>query len=263
MRVSVFALFAVMALASFSVVSPARANSAQVFPDGWSLSQVQVNATVGASCRYTARLPVFLAVIPEIEGVPSFTPNEGRERVRKLVNRRIREGVLRSVDDMINSTDEVNVCSSEGTNERTSEASFEVAHADADLVSFRFKSYGYWGGAHGGQGITGLAIDLRTGRVYSLPEIFAPTALGSIVASIRVELERLGKYYPDWFATWAAETTSLEKLPGFTFDARGVWIHIPEYAVASYADGPTDVLVPWAQLRVHLRPGTPFHRFQF
>ena len=263
MRVSVFTVFTAMALSSISFLSAAKANSAQVFPDGWSLSQVQVNVNVGVSCRYTATLPLFLAVIPEIEGIPSFTPNEGRERVRKLINRQIRQNVLRSVDDMINNTDEVNVCSREGTNERTSEASFELVHADADLVSFRFRSYGYWGGAHGGQGTMGLAIDLRSGRVYTLPELFAPTALGGIVASVRSELVRLNRYEPNLFATWAAEMTSLEKLPGFTFDARGIWIHVPEYAVGPFSDGPLDALVPWALLRVHLLPGTQFSRFAF
>ncbi len=142
------------------------------------------------------------------------------------------------------------------------EVSFNVEYADEDLISINFSEDTFTGGAHGNRGTTTLTYDLKAGREVKLADLFKPGAkyLSTIAAYALKDLK--GRKDPesgenrglaqDIFEDGAKPTVG--NYSNWNVTKKGLLLTFPQYQVASYADGPQTVIVPYSALRAIVRP---------
>jgi hypothetical protein len=161
----------------------------------------------------------------------------------------------------------------------TLDLNFAVARRTADFVSVTATGSSFVGGAHGMPILASFNLDLASGKLTSLPELFtdAQAGLNALSAECRRQLEgryeaRLrenpGAMTPDKQASdirfmqrWIEKGTQpiagnfdVFLIDGLDTRAIGVTIIFPPYHVASYADGPQQVEVPAKVFYDLLRP---------
>lgn len=134
---------------------------------------------------------------------------------------------------------------------------YDVMYADDDLISVSFGEDTFTGGAHPNHGYFTITYDLKAGRQLKLADLFKPGAkyLSVISAYAIRDLkgrknqdsgENLG-YAQDIFADGAKAT--LANYSVWNVTKKGLLITFPQYQVASYADGPQSVMIPYSALK--------------
>ncbi|HSM99400.1 MAG TPA: DUF3298 domain-containing protein [Rudaea sp.] len=151
----------------------------------------------------------------------------------------------------------------------TLDLNFAVARRTADFVSVMASGSSFIGGAHGMPILASFNLDLATGKLTPLPELFADAQAGlnALSAECRRQLE--GRYEAkvrespgamtpaqqasdiQFMKRWIEKGTAPDAanfgvflIDGLDTRAIGVTVIFPPYKVASYADGPQQVEVP-------------------
>ena len=109
-----------------------------------------------------------------------------------------------------------------------------VLRADGSYFSFMEQNESYYGGAHGGYMITGMAFDVNTGERVSLSDIVKDAdRLKEIVA------KQLDEVYGDIFYEDVYQMIDAYDLDGFTWsmDASGITLYFNQYELAPYVEG--------------------------
>lgn len=109
-----------------------------------------------------------------------------------------------------------------------------VLRADQNCFSFMEQNESYYGGAHGGSMITGMAFDVNTGARIMLDDIVKDAGkLKEIVA------KQLDTVYGDIFYEDIYQTIDSYVLDGFTWsmDPFGITLYFNQYELAPYAAG--------------------------
>lgn len=139
---------------------------------------------------------------------------------------------------------------------------YNVEYADDDLISVNFSEETFSGGAHGNHGTFTLTYDLKGGREMKLADLFKPGAKYLTTISAYAMRDLKGRKDPDSgenrglaqdiFEDGAKPTA--ENYSNWNVTKKGLLITFPPYQVASYADGPQTVIVPYSQLKDIARP---------
>lgn len=139
---------------------------------------------------------------------------------------------------------------------------YNVEYADDDLISVNFSEETFNGGAHPNHGTFTLTYDLKAGREIKLAELFKPGAKYLTTISTYVIRDLKGRKDPesgenrglaqDVFADGAKPTA--DNYRNWNVTKKGLLITFPQYQVASYADGPQTVIVPYSYLKDIARP---------
>ena len=137
------------------------------------------------------------------------------------------------------------------------EVGYNVEYADDDLISVSFGEDTFEGGAHPNHTFFTLTYDLKAGREIKLADLFKPGAkyltaiatyaLRDLKARKDPESGENRGLAQDIFADGAKAT--LENYSVWNVTKKGLLITFPPYQVASYADGPQTVIVPFATLK--------------
>ncbi len=135
------------------------------------------------------------------------------------------------------------------------ESTADTTFSNPNLLTVRFDSYAYTGGAHPNSTVSFYTFNRRTGRSLTLSDLVADTT------ALRGIVERTFR-------------TNQNLKPGESLDERGyflqngclpfpanvglgrkgmIFLYNP-YEVAAYAVGPIELIVPYAQLKDVLRP---------
>ncbi|HJP90577.1 MAG TPA: RsiV family protein [Pyrinomonadaceae bacterium] len=136
--------------------------------------------------------------------------------------------------------------------------SYAVALAQDDLISIKFDVGSYYqGAAHPNSFSEVINYDLKNGKQLKLSDLFKPGAkyLQAISAYCIAELKKqldapeggaapVPKNYQSWNIT-----------------KQGLGINFDSYQVASYAEGPQYVLVPYSKLKDLINPDGPIGQF--
>ena len=142
----------------------------------------------------------------------------------------------------------------EGTPEWEAMISADVSYEDAQLLSIRMQSYLFTGGAHGFEEVRFINFDKRRGRVIEGINMFTNFAP---VLTLSEDLFRIAQAIPmegDINSTGFMFEGDRFHLPEtIGFDSHGMVLYYNQYEVASYADGPITVTLPWAEVRPLLR----------
>lgn len=125
---------------------------------------------------------------------------------------------------------------------------FEVTYQSPKLLGLRFESWAFAGGAHGGGSVGGVLVDLQQVKAVALSEIFA-----------KKDLPELNKYIYDALSAEPEGEVFHDAIEGFggvfitdtecksctvVLANDGLKVVFQTYAVASYANGPMEVMIP-------------------
>jgi hypothetical protein len=134
---------------------------------------------------------------------------------------------------------------------------YSIDYADGDLVSMQILTDEFTGGAHPNQGFYTLTYDLKAGREVRLADLFKPgTAYLRTIANYCAKDLQSRKdpdsgenrqLATDIFADGVKPTA--DNFQNWAVTKKGLLILFPPYQVASYADGPQNVIVPYSALK--------------
>ncbi|NAS12553.1 DUF3298 and DUF4163 domain-containing protein [Poritiphilus flavus] len=129
----------------------------------------------------------------------------------------------------------------------------EISFEDAHLLSIRLQSYLFTGGAHGYSSITFLNFNKQKGKEMEDWELFKDQG------DFQLYAERAFRKQEDIPADQSINST------GFMFERdsfylpeniglteKGLQLHYNQYEVASYADGPIELTLPYKEVQKYL-----------
>ena len=135
-------------------------------------------------------------------------------------------------------------------------AKVDVEVLTDSLLSLSINDEYYTGGAHGGSGVYFINIDPRTGEEFTLDDLFKPgyddalTNLGNKIFRQTRQLSDTSSLSENYFE-FPEDKFQLNKNYGFTEE--GVVFFYNSYEIAPYAAGPTQVLIPYKDLKEWIR----------
>ncbi|HEY9047348.1 MAG TPA: DUF3298 domain-containing protein [Ohtaekwangia sp.] len=136
----------------------------------------------------------------------------------------------------------------------TSDVNVDVA--GDSLISLSVSSDDYSGGAHPNAAITFINLNPRTGKTVTLADFLKPgyqlelTKLGEQIFRKERELADTASFKNNFF-DFPDDKFALNKNYGFT--SEGIRFYYNSYEVAPYAAGPTDVLIPYTEIKDWLK----------
>ncbi|NQV02423.1 MAG: DUF3298 and DUF4163 domain-containing protein [Bacteroidia bacterium] len=137
-----------------------------------------------------------------------------------------------------------------------------ILYNDNNLLTYYVINYAYTGGAHGLETQDFTVVNTKTGEALSLEDIFLPgfetrlTTLLTKKLKEMTELQASEKLSDNGFFVDDVIPNS-----NFFITASGIGFFYNHYEIAPYANGPTDILLPFNELKEILRgsgPTAPF-----
>lgn len=129
-------------------------------------------------------------------------------------------------------------------------SSFAVSLLSKDLVSIRFTFYAYTGGAHGSTWTEPVNAFLAPFAPISLESLFADVSLGVEVLSrycVRTLLDpSMPGHQRDKSCVGRGAGPEPKHFRSFNLTKYGILITFDEYQIGSFAEGPSEVLVPFS-----------------
>jgi hypothetical protein len=135
---------------------------------------------------------------------------------------------------------------------------YDVLLATNDLISVEFDISNYEAGAaHPSNYSTVLNYDLKAGKALKLADLFKPGSdyLNRISRYAVADLKKQAgsdEYDSEWLEKGAAPEADNYK--SWNISKKGIAVTFDPYQVASYAEGPKHVVVPYSELKEVIRP---------
>jgi len=154
----------------------------------------------------------------------------------------------------------------EGPKDFTSD--FEIAdsvwYQSVEIISIRFDGYEYYAGAaHPLTFFFSATYDLKSNKVVKLDDLFAGNYLTTISDYCIKDLVRQkDEYTKDPDISWIQEGAAPKDSNYLIYNLTGnsLLITFPVYQVASYAEGPKEVYIPYSYLNDVIKPESPLIR---
>lgn len=125
---------------------------------------------------------------------------------------------------------------------------FETTYQTPAMLGLRFESWSYTGGAHGNGAVGGVIIDLAQGRVLTLTDVFGKKGLPGVNKFIydALSAEPEGEVFHDSIEAFNKQFVTETECKSCTvvLAADGLKVVFQTYAVASFANGPMEVMIP-------------------
>ncbi len=138
---------------------------------------------------------------------------------------------------------------------------YDVTLATNDLISIAFDVSTYEAGAaHPNNYAQAFNYDLKNGKALKLADLFKPGSkyLDAISRYAINELKKQAgqeQYDSDWLEKGAA--AEADNYQNWNVTKKGIYITFDPYQVASYAEGPKHVIVPFSALKELIKPDSP------
>lgn len=129
----------------------------------------------------------------------------------------------------------------------------EVSFEDSERISIQMDSYTFTGGAHGYGATRFLNFDKKKGGELDRRELFLDESKFERFAETKFRLQEKIPYGQGINSTGFMFEQDRFYLPeniGFTTD--GLLLHYNQYEVASYADGPVELTLPFGEVNKYL-----------
>lgn len=133
------------------------------------------------------------------------------------------------------------------------EIDHSVISSNRRYISILFSFHSYTGGAHPNTFTRALNFDLEKRALISLDDLFKPGYLKVVSDYCVAELGKLKIGDADWIGKGAGPDRVNFK--SWNIAPEGLMITFDAYQVASYAEGPQEVVVPFAVLKPFTLPG--------
>ena len=189
----------------------------------------------------TASRPKYEIYTPQINGLEN---GEAQSAINKALaevpNTALKE--YREATSYIDKEIKNNNRSSDLMNALILMVNYDVKLLTKKTFSIVEQSYMYSGGAHGITTTVGKTFDLRTGREYSLGDLFdTADYTQNINRIIREEITARGKQDLYRF-------TGLQNNQAFFISKEGLFIFFQQYEIAPYSEGIITFFIPYSQL---------------
>ncbi len=174
------------------------------------------------------------------------------EGTRNYVNRTIQDYLATTTGAFIDYATPVNDDGRPGP--YMLEVEYNVTLATPDLLSFVFNGYEYLGGVHGMPIHKTFIFNLKTNKLMELQDLFESDADYLKIISDYCKQDLLKKQISetDWVNNGAAPKN--ENYGLYYLTKQGLTIIFPAYQVASYADGPQEVTIPYDKIKESMEP---------
>lgn len=133
----------------------------------------------------------------------------------------------------------------------------EISYIDENYLSFCQSEYDYMGGAHGMPYWVGYTFDLQTGKRLTLNDVIGNSEeeLKEIVTVYFAEMmnQNPENFWGDAVAS-VREWTDFES--SFYLTEEGIKFYFEPYALASFADGFQEVVIPYSEFEMKISVGT-------
>lgn len=138
------------------------------------------------------------------------------------------------------------------------DSTYTVHLANNDVVSviFYIDTF-YEGAAHPNHNTVTFNYSFETGKTMTLPELFRGDNYLKVISDYAVNALKKQLYEPDvdWIQTGAGAKD--ENYKSWNITRKGLLITFDPYQVASYAEGPHEVVIPYSALRSIIDPAGP------
>ncbi len=129
----------------------------------------------------------------------------------------------------------------------------EISFEDADLLSIRLQSYLFTGGAHGYSSITFLNFNKQKGKEMEDWELFTDQGdFQRYAESAFRKQEDIPKDQSINSTGFMFERDSFYLPENIGLTEKGLQLHYNQYEVASYADGPIELILPYKEVQKYL-----------
>jgi len=126
-----------------------------------------------------------------------------------------------------------------------------------DLMSFYIESYAFTGGAHGLQTRDYYVINLQNGKLIGLNDIFAGDYEEELITILNKKL-RLTENIPmgQKLTESGFFVDEIKPTQNLYITRNGIGFFYNHYEIAPYSNGPTDIFVPFSEIRKILKQGS-------
>ena len=125
------------------------------------------------------------------------------------------------------------------------------SHQIGKLAVFLINYYSYGGGAHGVGGYHYLNIDLETKKLLSFDDVFKPNQQAKLKELLWERYTRYGEVQDEEAFT---SKDAFEVTDNFYLDHDGIHFVYNVYEIASYAEGPQELVIEWWNASALLKP---------
>ena len=125
------------------------------------------------------------------------------------------------------------------------------SHQRGKLAVFLINYYSYSGGAHGVGGNHYLNIDLETKKLLSFDDVFKPNQQAKLKELLWERYTRYGEVKDEEVFT---SKDAFKVTDNFYLDHDGIHFVYNVYEIASYADGPQELVIEWWNASALLKP---------
>jgi uncharacterized protein DUF3298/peptidoglycan-N-acetylmuramic acid deacetylase PdaC-like protein len=206
------------------------------------------------------------AQYPQLTGSGSPNYEKFNQTVRDLVTKKVSAFKQEMVPDAEDEPTDESSTESAGSD---LDIAYKIDLAKDDLISIRFVVGSYSAGAaHPNSYSEVVNFDLRNGKLLKLADLFQPGSkhLQTLAAFCIAALKGQGKQNSensladdDWIQRGAGPEA--ENYSSWTIGKKGLGIIFDAYQVASYAEGPQYVLVPYSALKDIIKADGPLAQF--
>jgi hypothetical protein len=204
----------------------------------------------------TLQCAYFEVTYPEFSGLDTAVVNIIRQKVDAAVSlgnpesqgqsmREIGEIFIKDYDDFKSEIPE-----SFGGWHYTANVNVEVL--TDTLLSMSVNDEYYTGGAHGGSGVYFINLNPKTGAEFTLDDFLKPDYQDELT-SLGNEIFRETRALPDTASLsdnyFEFPENKFELNKNYGFKKEGIVFYYNNYEIAPYAAGPTEVLIPYEELR--------------
>lgn len=133
----------------------------------------------------------------------------------------------------------------------------EITRLDANVISFRYRTNDYTGGAHGNYGYFGATFDAQTGNRLSLADLvndkeaFKQKAVEYSLENLKGRKEELG-LFDDYESAVRQDWENSDGLSWY-LDAAGITVVFNPYEIAPYAAGSIYVTLPYSEFSEEIK----------
>jgi Protein of unknown function (DUF3298)/Deacetylase PdaC len=193
------------------------------------------------------------ARFPQLEGNDPTRIEKFNKAVNAFVSREIGE-FKKVVDKEPRAAKQNDLSAGAGKPKNTLDIDHSVTASGKDFISVLFTYYTYTGGAHPNTTTSSFNYDLNRGELIKLGGLFKPgTNYLKIISDYSVvELKKLKIGDEDWINRGAGP--KMENFRSWNITPQGLMITFDAYQVASYAEGPQEVVIPYSVLKSVINP---------
>ncbi len=129
-----------------------------------------------------------------------------------------------------------------------------ILYNDRNFLTFYTISYAFTGGAHGMEVFDFNVVDLKTGKIISLAEIFAADQETALTALLTREFQKLNNVKPGQKLTEAGFfVDEVKPSRNFYITDEGIGFFYNHYEIAPYSNGPSNCFLTYEELRPLMR----------